>query len=200
MTEPTSLDALFGAARKHIQQETETKAKAKKTRQPAEVEQEAISALFANPENWERKRGIALIHAETQTLLGNFSEYVHKKVFGARKLLREETPILVSATETVEGNWWLGAERRPEPKQEWHTQKSCVLHVHLGELQLHAPAVELTVHLHWGGIARAELSVETTFAQTAEGVEQLVVMPAETDILSCMTRDCKVKLRMEVGV
>src|SRR5260221_5092397 len=71
--------------------------------------------LFALPENWERTRGIALIHAETETLLRNFSEYCHKTVAGCRKLLREESPITVEAAERVEGSWWLGDSRKPEP-------------------------------------------------------------------------------------
>lgn len=193
-----TLDNLFATARKTIQQETEAK-KAKKIRRPEEVEEERVSALYSNPENWTKTRGVALIHGDTQTLLGNFTEYKHKKIPGARKLIREESPIVITGTEIVEGSWWLGEGRKPEPKQDWHQMRSCILHVHLGELQLHAPAVELNVHLHWGGIARAELAIETVFAQT-DASEMLVTMPAGTDILSCMTRDCRVKLRMEVGV
>ncbi len=184
------LDALYKSGRKAL---FAAKPKGKAT---IALPVESENAKYANPENWTRKGGVALIHAETQSLLGNFSEYIHKD--GARKLVREEGPLCVSATEVVEGSWWLGEGRKPEPKQVWHETKMAILHLHLGELGLHSPAVEVVAHLSYGGIARCELAVDTTFAQT-EGVETLVTFAAGTDVLGCMTRDCKIKLRMEVG-
>lgn len=189
------LDALYKSGRKALFATKEGRRLLKAT-VPAEIK-ESDNAKYLNPDNWTRTRGIALIHGETQTLLGNFSEYIHKDK--TRKLLREEAPISVSATEIVEGSWWLGEGRKPEPVQEWHTTKTCILHLHLGELGLHSPAVEVIVHLSYGSIARCELAVETTFAQT-EGVEMLVTFAAGTNVLDCMTRDCKVKLRMETGI
>lgn len=186
------ISALLKVGRKEVHAR-----KAKAPTKPSPEESE--SKLFSNPENWTRGRGIALIHAETQTLLGNFTEYLHIKRLGARKLIREEGPVLVSAVEEVSGSWWLGEERRPEPVQQWHEQRRCILHTYLGELGLHAPAVPLVVHLSYGSIARVELAEETIFAQT-EGEEQLVTLPKGTDVLSCMARDCKVKLRMEIGL
>ncbi len=184
------LDALYKSGRKAL-----FAAKPKSAAKQAPPV-ESANAKYLNPDNWTRKGGVALIHFETQSLLGNFSEYLHKD--GTRKLVREDSPISVSATEVVEGSWWLGEGRKPEPKQAWHEMKMAILHLHLGELGLHSPAVEVNVHLSYGSIARCELAVETTFAQT-EGTEMLVVFAAGTDVLQCMTRDCKVKLRMEVG-
>lgn len=189
------LDALYKSGRKALFATKEGR-RLMKAALPVEVK-ESDNAKYLNPDNWTRTKGVALIHAETQSLLGNFSEYLHKD--GTRKLLREELPISVSETEVVEGSWWLGEGRKPEPVQSWHEQRMAVLHLHLGELGLHSPAVEVTVHLSYGSIARCELAVETTFAQT-EGGEQLVTFAAGTDVLQCMSRDCRIKLRMEAGL
>lgn len=154
--------------------------------------------LFADPENWERRRGVALVHEESGTVLGCFSEYVHRTVAGARKLVREASPISVSATERVSGSWWLGEGRTVEERRPWHEQRSVVLHLHLSELRVHAPATELVVHLSYGSIARVELAVDTMLR--AEEGEGLLFLPAETNVLDVMGVDAKILLRKEVGV
>ncbi len=154
--------------------------------------------LFALPENWERTRGIALIHAETETLLGNFSEYRHKTVAACRKLLREEAPITVEAAERVEGSWWLGDSRKPEPRAPWHTQQRAILHVHLHELGVHAPACEVVAFISYGGIARVELASPTRFAD--DHGKQLIELPAGVNILDGMTLDSRLALRQELGL
>lgn len=189
------LEALLTSGRK-----AKFAAQSAKERAKAAIEvKETDNQLYANPENWRRGQGIALIHTETQTLLGNFVEYLHLKVPGARKLVREDSPLAVSVVEQVTGSWWLAPVEKPRARESWHEERRCILHTHLGELGLHAPAVSLVVLLEYGGIAKASLAQDTIFAQT-EGGEQLVTLPAGTDILRCMTRDCKVKLRMEVGL
>jgi len=155
--------------------------------------------VFVNPENWLRGVGVALIHEETQTLLGNFIEYTHRFIPSARKLVREDGPLSVSRSESVSGSWWVEPSALPKRVESWDQQRFVVLHLHLGELGLHSPAVALNVCLSAGGIARALLAEDTTFSQL-EGAEQLVLLPAGTDILPCMSKDCKVRLRMEVGI
>lgn len=154
--------------------------------------------LFTLPENWERTRGIALIHAETESLLGNFSEYRHRSVKGCRKLLREEAPITVEAAERVGGSWWLGDSRKPEPRAPWHTQRQAILHVHLHELGVHSPACEVTAFLSYGGIARVELAHPTRFAD--DHGKQLIELPQGVNILDGMTLDCRIALREELGL
>ncbi len=154
--------------------------------------------LFRNPENWERTRGVALIHAETQTLLGNFSEYIHKTVPNCRKLLREDAPISVSATEQVSGSWWLGAERRSEPKQVWHERREAIVHMHLDKLKLHSPGCAVVACLSYGGLARVELAADTTFAQEDGKQEQLLFFPQGTNVLPEMSLDSKISLRVEL--
>ena len=200
MTHEISLYELFSEAKAHILNERAV-AKRKLERRSLEAPpKQDTQALFANPDNWLRTRGVALIHAETETLLGNFSEYVHRSVPDCRKLVREETPICVTAAERVSGNWWLGAERRPEPKQSWHEQRTAIIHLHLGKLMLHAPICEVVAHLSYGSIARVELAIDTQFAGEESVTEQLVFMPAGTNILEVMSQDCKLALRKELKI
>lgn len=170
----------------------------KRTKRPEVEAPRTFSSQFSDPERWERKRGVALIHAETETLLGNFSEYVHRSVPGARKLIREEAPLLVSATERVSGSWWLGDSRKPEPRQAWHTQRNALIHLHLPSLGVHAPLVEVTAFLSYGGIARVELTSPTRFADDHGQV--LLDLPQGTNVLDAMSLDGKIALRGEVGL
>lgn len=169
----------------------ETKARARKALE------EPKRASLLDESQWTKARGIALIHADTETLLGNFVEYLHPS--GARKLVRETWPIAITAVERVEGSWWLGEGRRPEPRQDWHTKRTVVMHLHLEPLGVHAPAVELSVHTSYGGIARCELSVTTIFASTQTDLKLLEIV-AGTNVLDCMALDAKINLRRECGL
>lgn len=155
--------------------------------------------LFLDPIYWERKRGIAVVHKETNSIVGNFSEYIHTRIPGVRKLLREEAPISVSATEYVEGSWWLGEGRKPEPKQVWHEARSCIVHLVLEELKVHSPACEVTVHLSYNAIARVELALDTQFAQT-EGIDKMLFLPSGTNLGEVMNLEMKMILRKELGL
>ena len=157
------------------------------------------SDLYMNPQNWQRTRGVALIHRDSNTLLGNFSEYRHIKDRTCRKLVREEAPIGVSGIEEVEGSWWIGEGRQAPPKREsWHEQRRALLHLHLPKLRLHCPTAKVVVFLEYGSIRRAELAAQTLFA--AEDGSELVELPAGLNVLEVMDHDGKVKLRMEVGL
>jgi len=155
--------------------------------------------LYLDPENWTRIKGVAIVHRETNSIVGNFSEYRHNSLPDVRKLVREEAPISVSATEYVEGSWWLGEGRRPEPKQAWHEQRPLIVHLYLEELKVHAPACEIVAHLSYGAIARVELALDTQLAQS-EGAEQLVFLPAGTNISEVMGLDMKMIIRKELGI
>ena len=158
-----------------------------------------VRQIYQNPDNWERTRGIALIHADTQTLLGNYSEYVHKTVPNCRRLVREANPISVSASETVEGSWWMDDNRRPEPQQEWHVRRPAIIHLHLKELGVHSPACEVIACLSYGGLTRVELATDTQLAQESGKQEQMLFLPAGTNVLGEMSMDCKIALRVELG-
>jgi hypothetical protein len=192
MNEPLlSLDDLFKEAKRQIRTTKAAKAEAP----PPDPQR-----LYTDPENWTQTRGVALIHAETETLLGNFSEYVHKSVAGCRRLVREEGPLSVSVAERVSGSWWIAASiPEIEPRQEWHTRHSAVLAVQLPRLGVHLPICEVTACLSYGGIARVELAMDSMFAQLDGSPEALLFLPAGTDILGEMNTDSKIALRLEIG-
>jgi len=164
---------------------------------PAKATKVPAQSSLLSPEQWTRTRGVALVHRESSTLLGNFSEYTHPS--GARRLIREDSLLSVSATEYVEGSWWLGEGRVPEERRPWHEQRPAILHLFLPELGVHAPACEVTAHLSYGAIARVELVLDTRFAQTT-GREQFLDLPAGTNILEVMSLDSKLALRKEIGL
>ena len=201
MSDFDELDSLVGPAVARARQDIKA-AREKASRKSidgAAAEKISAQKLFLDPENWMRTRGVALIHEETQTLLGNFSEYVHKSVAGARRLVREESPISVSATERVDGSWWLGEDRKPEPPRPWHEKRVGFIHMHLSKLGVHSPACEVLAHLSYGSLARVELALDTVFAQEDTKSEQLLTLPAGTNVLEVMSSDCKVGLLQDLG-
>lgn len=157
-------------------------------------------ALYTNPDNWQRGQCVALIHEDTETLLGNFTEYLHKSVAGARRLVRDEAcGIPPSKIERVSGSWWLGSTPTPEPRQDWHTQRIVIVHARLDTLGLHSPACELTIHLSYGtGIERAELTTDTLFA--GQSADDLLEFPAGTNILDQLSLETKVKIKSELSL
>lgn len=155
--------------------------------------------VFSLPENWERKRGLALLHEETGTLLGNYSEYVHRTVPGCRRLVHEHAPIPIDGIERVPGSWWLG-ERKDYVKASvsWTETRQAMLDVQLPELGVAYPLAELVVGLYLGGIMRVELAADTQFASPTGGL--LLTLPKGTNILECMSTDCKIALRKELAL
>lgn len=187
------IDELFAAATKAaLHEKRRAKTEPRRTKEKEDTIKPSFS--FLDESQWHRARGIALIHADSETLLGNFIEYTHAS--GARKLLRSDSPISVSAVERVSGSWWLGSARAITPRAEWHETRRIFVHLHLAELGLCSPAVEVLVALEYGGIARLELVEETKFA----GEESLVFLPAGTDVLSSCDLDTKLNVRRECGL
>lgn len=154
--------------------------------------------LFYNPENWQRTRGVALFHEETQSILGNFSEYLHRSVAGCRRLVREESPIAVSEVEHVSGDWWIGVDRQPVASAPWFEDRLAMMKLHLPELGVWTPLAEVRAKLEHGSIARVELVNETLFADS-DG-RQLLTLPAGTNLLPVMDLDGKLTLRREIGL
>ena len=77
------LDDLWREAKQVIRATAAAKLKAKADAPPLDPR-----AIYTNPDNWERTRGIALIHADTETLLGSFDEWTHRKIVNCRRLVR----------------------------------------------------------------------------------------------------------------
>lgn len=156
--------------------------------------------LFLLPENWERTRGVALIHRPSSTLIGNYSEYQHKSVPGCRKLLLEHQPIAVSATEYVEDSWYLGEIVREHlfAYEQWQVKREATIDVQLPDFGLHSPGVKVTAFLAWGGIMRVELAEKTIFA--SPNGDQLLLLPQHTNIIEAMSLDSKLNLRRELAL
>ena len=154
-----------------------------------------VDSTYSNPDNWTRTRGVALIDKETQALVGNFSEYTHNRFLSTRKLIREHLPISIDATEIVSG--YLGAELEMRLRnQHWEVEQLVVADVLLDELQVEAPAVRLSVKTRLGAIVRIDLRDETQFASASGNT--LLLLPAETDILSACSTDTKIRVRKGV--
>lgn len=164
---------------------------------------ESFKSVYATPENWNRTCGVALIHRSDdgqKTLLGNFTEFVHKKNRAARKLVREAQPLAIGKEEFVTGEWWLRAETLARIKDSNHheVRTAAIERLELSDLQVYAEHVLVRVHLHQSWIARVELAEQTQFVSPLN--DQILYLPIEVDILDSMTIEAKMKLREELGV
>lgn len=151
---------------------------------------------FSLDENWERTRAVAFIDRDSGTLLGNFSEYLHRSVPGCKKFLREHSPIPVSGVEYVTG--WLG-ENMAMKRDEWgrhEDQREAIVDLWLDELMIGSPAVHLIAAVHLGGITRAELATEVQFA--SQSGNTVLHLPAGTNVFPAMSTDSKIALRKEI--
>lgn len=156
---------------------------------------------FTLPENWEQVRIVALIHEETETLLGNFAEMRHKLTTGCRRLVRVSAPTAVSEFERVSGANWLNgtpiAARIEGANAEEEREAICDLH--LPELgHVFAPAAMVTVKLLWGGISEVRLIDETRFFDKDK--RQHLILPEGLDVLEVMSLESKLKLREWLGL
>ena len=152
--------------------------------------------LYNLPENWERRRGLALLDKETHTLIGNFSEYVHKVFPSTRKLIREHLPISIDGTEMVEG--YLGARLEQRIRgNTWEAEHQVTCNVLLDEFMVEAPAVRLLVKTRLGAIVRADLISDTQFASSSGNT--LLMLPTETNIWEACGVDTKSQIRKEMA-
>ena len=152
---------------------------------------------YTLPEFWIPARGVALIHAETQTLLGNFQEYTHKIEAHCRKLVRTEEPIVMHLIEYVHGDSWITEKPSIARPETWSSSRDLFLpDLILQQLGVHAQEAEVQAILAWGGIARIELLRHTVF-HSPDG-KTVLTLPAGTNVYECMSLDAKVALRKEL--
>jgi len=163
---------------------------------------ETFRSAYEKPENWERTRGVALIHRSkdgTTTLLGNFSEYYHKRNPLARKLVREAAPIPVEAQEFVTGDWWLRKDTLQRINDSNHHEvRITALDLMLEELQVFAHSVMVRVHLHQGWISRVELGEQTQFVCPLNS--QFIYFPPGLDVMEGLSMETKMQLRKQLGI
>ena len=152
---------------------------------------------YQRPENWTATKAVALIHKDpsgSETLLGNFQEYLHK--FGARKLCRVEAPTVFDSLEYVTGSYWLSPAQehvREADGGHWTHEHTFTIGITLKELHMHNPEVGVRVTTMFGGIAKVELLQETRFFNVTH--QQFLMLHAGTDVLGCMDFDSKLDLK-----
>lgn len=154
--------------------------------------------LYTLPENWERTRGIALIDKDTHTLVGNFSEYVHRSIPSTRKLLREHQPIAIDATEEVSG--YLGEEltNRLRGHSTWTEERRGVMDLLLPELMVGSPAVQVKIGLYLGAVVRVDLIDATQLASMSGST--ILTLPAGTNVLEHLDADGRHAVRKAAGL
>lgn len=188
-------EALHEASRKKIKPLPEKSDRLDKIR-------ESFRSNYEKPENWIRTRGIALIHRDENgatTLLGNFSEFIHKKNKIARKLVREGGLLQIAAQEFVTGSWWLRTDTLERMQESVdHEERDTRMDIVLGELQVFSHDVKLRIFLVRGWIARVELVEQTQFVCPTNS--QFIFLPKGLDILEGMDYDSKMVLRKKMGV
>lgn len=173
--ETLDLDALFKEVRTALHGQKVARAK-----RPAQDPQDAppdTQGIYRNPANWIRGHGVALIHRASETLLGNFTEYRHKTVLDARRLVREDNPPPVQMVEYIDLDLNCSNGLAPQPKRAWQTVLSLTTSLTL--LNATAPSVALQAHFGAGDLLRLELA-EATIFQAADG---LLRLPAGVDVL-----------------
>lgn len=188
------LDALFADAMR-----SEARFPSRPTMKAAKPEPvKPVSTLerYSLPENWLQRRGLALIHRESNTLLGNFVEYVHRTEHGARKLIRSDSPIEITGIEHVSGPQWLFAAADIPAPERADSTRELLLDLTLASLGVSAAAVGLRVCFQYGGIIRVELRQHTTF-HSPDG-HTVLTIAAGTNIYTCMDLQAKIDLRKEL--
>lgn len=162
------------------------------------IVEKAFKDIYANPNNWNTSRVVAVIHEAEggqRTLLGAFVEYTHKRT-SARKLVRAAGPAPVSGEEIVHGDFWFGAK---EPVQiddsepTIYAERTVRINVSFESIGVEGKAVECSAHLENGWIRRCLLNKQTQFVCVES--KTIIWLPPNTDILPEMSHDNKVALR-----
>ncbi len=189
-----SLDSLWAEARQHNAAQEKITARSKKAAPPASGRER-----YTLPEFWLPGRGIALIHRETQSLIGNYQEYLHRTEKGARKLIKVDTPIEIQVKEYISGWEHLGeAKEHLLEAQVWEVEREVLMDLALERLGVFAAAVALKVCLRFGSIVRVGLCDHQTFS-SLDG-HTILTLPRGTNCLEVMGLDAKIALRAELQV
>lgn len=180
MTDTIDLDTLFKEARRALHgQKVEIAKRREKAKLDPLDEPPDTQGIYRNPANWVRGKGVALIHRASETLLGNFTEYRHRTVADARRLVREESPPPVQSVEYIDLDLSTSAGHLPKPKRAWQTVLSLTTELRILAFQARAAHVPLAAHFGDGQLLRLELAEPTIFLAG----DSLLRLPAGTDVL-----------------
>lgn len=161
-----------------------------------------LKERFSLPENWEQLRTVALVHDESDTLLGNFTEFKHRLTENCRRLVRVDVPTKVDAVERVSGAHWLNAPSiTPPASSEFEAEESrpAIIDIHMPELDnVFSPGVEVEVVLNWGSIVRVELTQDTWFYGKDKRVQ--LSLPEGLDVREGLSLETKIRLKEFLGL
>ena len=187
-----SLDDLFKEARTHVKAARKEAAR-RKEEAPASLNPQL---RYTNPANWLAGRVVALVHRETNSLIGNFIEWLHISEEGTRKLIQTEAPVQVAGIEYVSGDHWLPASHRPAPLVPDSHSLVWKFHTRLGPLHAQAPSIELRLRIGWHQLVRVELVEPTIFALDAGG---LLCLPMDANILEVLAPDTRTQILLHLA-
>ena len=129
-----------------------------------EIPPETPLSTWENPDNWKHSRYLVLIQKETQKALGVFSELLHVKQQGCRKLVSapDQKP---DAVEYISGEW----EVKTVSAESQHKHIKLVAnYLVLAKLEhVAASNFEVDLHFAYGKLAGVRLERDTTFARGA---------------------------------
>ena len=188
-----SLEQLFAEAKAamKVQRRAAFEANNKsKSKSNPEVVDSIEQTLFTDPANWIDRGGVALIHRESQTLLGNFQVLQHRVRKDLRRLIRSTSPIAVSGVEEVDFGYE-PPEQLPTSSPRAETQVIRTLDLALEAPALSARSVIVCVHYYNGWTSRVVLTEPTTFSAQGE----LLQLPAGVDILPVLQKDSRRAVR-----
>jgi hypothetical protein len=147
--------------------------------------------IWTDEANWKAGRVLAVVHADTQTLIGNFQELLHLKVTDARRLVRRSGPTHVDAVETVTGVHWVQAEYAPAAVTSAVEPLRLIVDIFLAEPAVGAMQAELSIFMDNAGIRRVELTEPTTF----HGDDWYLELPANVNLMPVMTYETKLVVK-----
>lgn len=157
------------------------------------------SDKYSNPANWVAGHAITLLHADTDSLLGVFVEWLHVSDKSARRLLPPAGPVSPSRTERISSGWLPSAvpagelaRRAPE-----HQRITVISPVALEGLGVHSPLCELAIVLQDSYLLRVETLYPEEFGQLPGRPDQLLHLPARVNILPLLSLESKIALRAE---
>lgn len=159
------------------------------------------STLYSNPENWNPAGSVALLHEESQDLLGFFDSFLHKKIPATRKLVRIPDTDDLPRTyrkEWVSGPEWVTAPRAlPTPVSAIElVEILCPLEMEAIHASCHEAGLE--IKLVYGGIVTARLTGPAVFRSAGDHPPSFFEFPANLNIYEYLSRETKVLIKKRI--
>ena len=181
--EEITLDTLFKEVRKAGHKERAEKEKKLKAA-PAIIE--PPQTVWTNPENWKKISTVTVLVRKTNCVVGNFSKYLHKKVEGCVKLVREANEETSTGVEYIED-----CLTQDEPPK-LHKHIKCIVNLHLAVLGVATERLEIEAHFAYGKLAAVRLLDEKCFYLSAGG---FLTLSAGCDVFPVLSPACVAEIQ-----